>query len=369
MRFVPINSVKEGSYLAKTIFDDNDRILLKKGVRLTENLISRIKNNGIYSVYINDDFSDNEIEDIIKPELRIKAIKAVKETFKNFLNYNKYLDKRSFNAKEKEMIKQREKYIKTIGEISETIIDEVLSKKDIMINLVDIKSADNYTYQHSVNVAILSLVLGIELQLSKHELYDLCIGAMLHDLGKVLIPEEILNKPGKLDEDEFELIKNHTTKGYEYLKNSLDISAPARVIVLQHHERVNTEGYPNNLSGDKINKLAKIVAIADVYDALTSDRPYRRALPPNEALELIMGSGGTHFDYDMVKVFATKIVPYPIGTLVKLSSGNVAVVEEVYPDFPLRPKVKVITRKNENVYIDLMNQINITIEGVEYETP
>ncbi|EOD00486.1 HD-GYP domain-containing protein [Caldisalinibacter kiritimatiensis] len=373
MRFVPISAVKEESYLAKTLFDNNDRVLLKKGVKLTNSLINRIKNNGIYSIYINDDYSDNEIEDVIRPELKQKAVSAVRETFINFEKYNDYLNKKFANkAQEKQIIKQRQEYIKSIGDISKSIIDEILQKKDIMINLVDIKSADSYTYQHSVNVAVLSLILGIELQLNKFELYDLCVGAMLHDLGKVLIPEDILNKPGELTDEEFDVVKEHTVKGYEYLKNSLDISASARMIILQHHEKVNQEGYPNHLDGNKINKLAKIVAIADVYDALTSDRPYRKAMSPSEALELIMASGGTHFDYNMVKVFATKIIPYPVGTLVKLSNDAIAVVEKVHPDFPLRPVVKVLTRKDINgndIYIDLMQDISIVIENVQYEAP
>ncbi len=372
MRFVPINAVREGCYLAKTIYDDNGMILLNKGILLTQKLIERAKNVGIYSLYINDDYSDNEIEDVIKPELRQKSIKNLKEAFDNFQKYNTHLAKCINGPQQKNALKNREKYIASISEIAKEILEELLSKKNILINLVDIKSMDSYTYQHSVNVAILSIILGIELQLNRFELYDLCVGAILHDIGKIFIPPEIITKNDKLTDEEFSIIKKHPIRGYEYLKNCLDIPATARAIVLQHHEKINGEGYPNGFKNNHISKLSRIVAIADVYDALTSDRPYRSALSPNEAMEYIMGSGGTHFDYVMVKAFSKKIIPYPEGTLIKLSNNDTAIVEGVNIGYPLRPSVRIIDTENpmrKNIHIDLLTEISIVIQGVQHEPP
>lgn len=372
MRLVPINCVKEGAYLGKTLFDNDGRVLLREGVKLTAPLIKGIKNVHIFTVYINDEYSYNEIEDVINPELRQKSVKIVKEVFSHFektassqINNN--------NSKQKDLIKQQQGYLKAICELSMEIIEEITTQKDLLINLVDIKSMDNYTYQHCVNVAILSLVLGIRLKLTRQELYDLCVGALLHDIGKVFIQESILQKPGKLTPDEFAIIKEHTTKGYDYLKGySSDITAPARIIALQHHEKANGNGYPEKKTGDKINKLSRIVTICDVYDALTSDRPYRRAMSPNEAIEFIMASGGTQFDYQMVKVFAKTIIPYPEGTLVKLSTEDIAVVEKVNPNFALRPSVKVVkSNVPENIgsLFNLENKLDIVIAGIQYEIP
>ena len=373
MRFVPIGAVKEGAYLAKTIYDNDGRVLLKKGMPLTERLLKRIQNIDIYSIYINDEYSNNEIEDIIKPEIKQKAVSQIKKAFDNFHNYNLYLSKNSTSSSiDKDFLKSREKYLSSIKDLSKDILDQLLSKKDILINLVDIKSKDNYTYQHSVNVAILSIVLGIELQLSRTQLYDLCVGAMLHDVGKVFIPEDIINKNGPLTDSEFEIMKQHPLKGYEYLKSSIDISAPSRAIILQHHEKYNGEGYPKQFKKSEINTLAKVVAIADVYDALTSDRPYRRAASPNEAMEYIMGSGNTHFDYQMTKAFSTRIVPYPEGTLVRLSNNDIALVTKSNAYYPLRPQLKILWSEDsyrENTALDLMDEISVVIDTLQYEVP
>lgn len=371
MRLVPIECVKEGCYLAKTIFDDDGRALLKSGVMLTDSIINRIKSIQIYSLYIIDEYSDNEIEDIIKPELRQKSIKTIKETFSSVERFNQTFDhKMSSSQNLNTVIKEREKYFLDIYDIAEELLDEILSNKNVMVNLVDIKSMDNYTYQHSVNVAILSVILGMQLQLNKYDLLDLSVGALVHDIGKTFIPTDILMKPGPLTEKEFNIAKEHTTKGYDYLKNISDISSKARVISLQHHERVDGKGYPENRKGNEINNLARIVAIADVYDALTSDRPYRRALIPSEAIEYIMANSSTHFDYNMVRAFSRVIVPYPKGTLVKLSNGEIGVVENTLPNFPLRPNIKIIKseyKSREGKTISLIKNLSLVIKDIVYE--
>lgn len=371
MRLIPINCAREGQYLGKTIYDNNGRALLRGGVRLSSVYIKRIKELGIFTIYIDDEYVKNEIKDVIEPYFRQTAVQTVKHTFQSFDKINNNMGKNLSKAQEKDMLKQRDNYLKSIGQLAHDIIDQVLHQRDVMIELVDIKSLDNYTYQHSVNVAVLSLVLGLSLNLHRTELHSLCIGALLHDIGKIFVPSEIVQKPDNLTDQEFLLIKEHTTKGYEYLGcNSIDIPATARIIALQHHEKANGKGYPENRNINNINKLSKIVALADVYDALTSDRPYRAAMCPNEALEYIMANGGIQFDYEMVKKFARIIVPYPTGTLVKLSTGDIAVVEEANVNFPLRPKVRIVkSADNENIELDLEKNLHIVITGIQYEEP
>jgi HD-GYP domain-containing protein (c-di-GMP phosphodiesterase class II) len=365
MRLVPIECAKNGTFLAKTIFDNNGRLLLREGMALNDKYVRRIKELGIYSIYIKDEYSNVEIEDVIKPEIRQKSIKTLKDSF---ASVNQYIPASNENFSNTALNKSNE-YFDSIASITEEILEELTSKRNIMVNLVDIKSMDNYTYQHSVNVAVLSLVLGIQLQLNKRELYKLCTGALLHDIGKVFIPENILNKEEKLTLEEFEIIKSHSLKGYDYLKGNLDISPLSRVIVLQHHEKVDGTGYPDAKKDDEINKFARIVAIADVYDALTSDRPYRRAMCPNEAVEYILGSGQKHFDYNMTKAFLKCIVPYPEGTLVRLNNDDIGVVIKTYQNFALRPMVEII-KSNEETHIgkniDLMEKLDLVIKNVEY---
>lgn len=365
MRLIPIECVKDGCYLAKTIFDDDGRALLREGVKLTDSLLKRIKDIHVYSLYIVDEYSENEIEDVIKPELRQKAIKTIKETFSSVEKFTSLSENKLSNN----LIKQRENYFTSIYAIAEELIEEILSNKNIMVNLVDIKSMDSYTYQHSVNVAVLSLILGIQLQLNKFDLFDLCVGALIHDIGKTFIPKEILMKPASLTNAEFEIIKEHTEKGYQYLRGILAISSKARIVALQHHEKFDGTGYPEKRKGTEINFLARIVAIADVYDSLTSDRPYRRALSPNEAMEYIMANSNTHFDYNLVKAFSRAIIPYPKGTLVRLSNGEIGIVEDTLPNFPLRPTVKILKSDDESrngIIISLVESLSLVIQNVEY---
>ena len=364
MRLIPVNSVKEGSELGKTIFDTSGRVLLAKGIVLSSNLLKRVKDNGIMSVYINDEYSTNEIEDIIKPDLRQKAKKIVKDSFNNIFEIAGKNTMSPVKAK-----KLSDQYFENINSLVNIIVDEIHSQRDLLIKMVDIKTLDDYTYEHCVNVAILSLIIGIELKFNKDKLYDLAIGAILHDLGKTYIPKEILLKTSELNEDEFTLIKHHSYKGYEYLKENMNVSSVSRIIVLQHHEKVDGTGYPNGLTGDEINDCSKVVSVADIYDALTSDRPYRPAKSPNEALEFLMGGSGTYFDYEVVKAFIKRVVPYPEGTMVKLSNGQVGIIEEINPKFTLRPKIRIIKDKGKLVndkYIDLFEEKSVTIIGVQY---
>ena len=361
MRLVPLDCIRNGCFLGKTIYDSFRKPLFKKGVQLTPHLIKKIKDLNISFVFINDDFSKKEIEDVIKPELREKSINLVKEAFNN-------IEKTHLNSKHSINIKNKKDYFLSINNLAKELIDDILSNKNVLVNLVDIKSMDNYTYQHSVNVAVISLIIGLSINLSKSELINLCVGALLHDLGKIFIPKEILLKKGPLNKSEFDIMKNHPKKGYDYIKNINYIHPHAKQIVLQHHERVDALGYPKGLKSYEINILSKVVAIADVYDALTSDRPYRKGLCPNDAFEFILSKTGTLFDFEIVKIFSQIIVPYPKGTIVKLSNGDIAVVENTPPYFPLRPNLEIIESKNESSVgskVTLIKELSLVISSVQ----
>lgn len=372
MRLVPINCVKEGCYLAKTMYDLDGRILLAKGIKLTEKVVRKVAEIGIMSLYINDEYSDDEIEDTIKPELRQKAIKTMKDSFDSLLSISECVPGKLNKLQATEASRVKNECISKLSMVVEEIMNEVLEKKNALVNLVDIKSMDNYTYEHSVNVVVLSLMLGLELNYTKSKLHNLAIGAMLHDMGKVFVPKEVLLKSGKLTDAEFGLIKEHPSRGYEYLKSDEEISAMSKIIILQHHERIDGTGYPDGIDGSRIHEFSKIVSIADVYDALTSDRPYRMGLPPNEAIEYIMGSVDRYFDFDMINAFLRRIVPYPVGTMVKLSSGDVGVIKEINREYPLRPVVKIVWNPEAGFIDKLLNLMeinNIVIKGVEYKLP
>ncbi|MGL5151902.1 MAG: HD-GYP domain-containing protein [Clostridium sp.] len=367
MRLLPIECVKEGSPLGKTLYDNDGRVLLKQGAILTSSILKKIKSFKIFSIYIVDEYSDHEIEDIVKPELRQKSISLIKETF-TYIERLSSVDISTSTAR-LNALNKFENYFNSISGIAEDILEDILNNKDALVSLVDIKSMDNYTYQHSVNVAILSVILGISLKLSKSQLQELCLGALLHDMGKVLIPKELIIKPAKLSPEEFETIKLHPKRGYEYLGNQYDLKTTCKLIALQHHERVDGKGYPNGLIHTDIHQYSKIVSIADVYDALTSDRPYRRALCASDALEYIMANCGTLFDYSLVTAFANAIVPFPCGTIVQLSNNDVGIVEKTLPGFPLRPVLKILKSTNTdliNKEFSLVEHLSIVITKVIY---
>ncbi|OOM74727.1 cyclic di-GMP phosphodiesterase response regulator RpfG [Clostridium puniceum] len=368
MRLIPIECIRENSLLGKNIYTSDGRCLLKAGVVLTDVMLKRIKELQIFSLYIIDEYSSYEIEDIIKPELRQKSISVIKETFSDIQRISSVhnFEKRSIN----QYSKQEKKYFKSINTIAEELLESVLSNKNVLLSLVDIKSMDNYTYSHCVNVAVISIVLGISLNLPKRDLTYLCIGALIHDIGKSFIPTEVLQKPDNLTLEEFEIIKKHPKRGYDFLGNFFNLSSHIKLIVLQHHERFDGLGYPNGLLGDEISYLTKIVTIADVYDALTSDRPYKRAMCPSDALEYLMSNSGTRFDYDMINVFCKIVIPFPQGTIVSLSNGDVGIVEETFPNFPLRPIVKIVKsdrKSNIGSKVNLIDTLSVVISKVQYE--
>ncbi|PRR83257.1 HD-GYP domain-containing protein [Clostridium vincentii] len=366
MRIIPIECIRDGSFLGKTIYDNSGRVLLKTGAELTDTILNKIKELQILSLYILDEYSDGEVDDIIKPELRQKTISILKATFANINRFNSINNTAVTNIK---VTKQDSKYFDAIASVSEELLENILSNKNILVNLVDIKSMDNYTYQHCVNVAILSLIMGIGLRLHKRDLLNLCVGALVHDVGKVFVPKEITNKNGPLTSNEYALMKKHPKKGYDYLSKYYQLNSVCKIITLQHHERIDGCGYPEALKEDKINYLSKIVSIADVYDALTSDRSYRRAMCASDALEYIMANVGTMFDYKMVTIFTKLIVPFPFGTIVRLSNGDIGIVQETPISYPLRPTIKIVKSLNhesEGNCVSLVKELSLVISNIEY---
>lgn len=355
MRFVPAFCLREGMVLGDNLYNNYGELMLAGGTVLTKeyvNAIQRLQYNG---VYIEDDISkDVHILNIISDNVRAKTVKGIKDVFIHF---------------EKGDSKAAKTNMKKVKQQVENIVDEIFANRHLMVNMVDMKVFDDYTYYHSVNVAVLSIVLGVALKMDRNELCNLGFGALLHDIGKVFINREILNKKGKLTPAEFEEIKTHSLLGCNHVKKGYGVTASAYMGILDHHERYDGGGYPNNLKGQDISWFGRIISIADVYDALTSDRPYRKALLPSDAMEYIMASNNTQFDPKVVEVFVRKIAPYPIGTCVKLSNGLTGIVVENYESFSMRPRIRVFMDNDRDVEpyeIDLTDKsmLNVTIVKV-----
>jgi HD-GYP domain-containing protein (c-di-GMP phosphodiesterase class II) len=352
MRFIPSSCLMPGMITSKDLYGYNNELMLSKNHVLSETEIHRINHLELQGIYISDELSrDIDVKSVINSKLRNNTIKAIKNIYMQVEDGNISVNASSMSR---------------LRDMVNDIIDEITINKNAIINMLDLKTFDDYTYNHSVNVAVISIVFGVSMGFSKTKLYELGLGALLHDIGKVFVPIEILEKKRKLTEDEFRQISEHSLKGSNYLREKWVIPIESNIAVLNHHERYNGTGYPYQLRGDKISELGKILAVADVFDALTSNRAYRDAFLPSDAMEYIMGGSGTFFDPKIVSVFAKKVVPYPAGTSVILSNGLKGLVVENYMSYCMRPKVKIISNQTD-YYLDLCNDrklLNVTIVGI-----
>jgi putative nucleotidyltransferase with HDIG domain len=217
----------------------------------------------------------------------------------------------------------------------------VVRNPSALISLTRLKTKDDYTYMHSVAVCALMIALGRKMGVDEDTVKSLGMAGLLHDVGKMVIPDLILNKSGKLTEEEFGLIKSHPERGWEMLKESEDVDDIARDVCLHHHERVDGTGYPEKLTGDNLSLFAKMGAVCDVYDAITSNRSYKDGWSPAESIRKMASWKNGHFDEKVFNAFVSTVGIYPAGTLIKLSSGRLGVVTDQSNQGLLKPIVKV----------------------------
>lgn len=336
MRFVLVRNLKEGMSLATDLTDHQGRTIIGAGAVLTENYIEKIVKFGISGVYISDEISEDIcIEPVITPKLRNAGMQSIANQ-----DYE------------------------SCAQVARDIVQEIISKKNLSLDMSDMRSFDNYTYAHSVNVGILSCVIGMELNLSEEELENLVLAGLLHDIGKLDIPEEIVHKPARLTSDEYAVMQRHPELSYFKLLNKPDIPGSVKMAVLLHHENIDGSGYPNGISGNEIPLYARILHVADVYDGLTSTKIYQKGYSPNEAVEYLMGAGGIMFDPDIVLRFKEVIPLYPKGSEISLSNGMQGIVIENSREHNLRPIIRLLENGSKVDLLDRKNA-NLTISSWE----
>lgn len=321
MRRVNLIFLKPGMIVGRSIYSSYGQVLLREGTALTERYIHRLRLLGIPCVYIKDSkLGLPPVIDVISEETRINAIAKVRNMFEDSNGMGLML-----------------KHTDSIA-IVQDILAELLANKNTVVNLSDIRLDDDYLFAHSVNTCVLALLTGISLGYGRDRLHTLGLGALFHDAGKMLLPKTILNKPGHLNSEEYTVVKLHPEHGYALLKDL----PTAREIAYKHHERYDGSGYPRGINGHELDDLSQITGMADVFDALTSNRQYRNAFPPREAYEFLAAGGNKLFSVELVQAFLKNVAAYPCGEVVELSDGSAAIVLETQYGFPLHPKVRLI---------------------------
>lgn len=347
--------------LGKSIITADGRVLLQAGTLMRESFIDPLLAHGVASVYIVNELApDVEPADVVSDEvrahLRAEMKQAMSEIDRAFAEASK-LGIRHFQAS------FRTERLKNMVDL---VVGELMANPKATVSLQDIRTADEYTLGHSVNVCILTTLLGVELGYTSQELRELAFGALLHDIGKTAVPPEILNKPGKLTPEETEIMNQHTTMGWMMLKDQREISYTSAIVALQHHERWTGGGYPMNLSGNQIYKFARVCAVADCYDAMTADRVYRKGLTPAVALDTLSGPMHGFFEPRNLIAFLNCIAPWPVGSVVEITGGQKAVVISAERGRADRPLVRVVLepdggRVAQPFELDLSRERNIEI--------
>lgn len=310
------NELEVGYILDEDIYE-NRVLLLSKGQVITDHIKELLKSRKTVKIihhipdealYIDEDLSDDRIVRL-NEQVKTRIIEDVTKLFDDLeSNSNASLAQ----------------------DISDTIVNDVLRKDGVGLNLDALKISDEYTFKHSVDVAVAGIILGKYLGLGEESLRDIGTAGVLHDIGKIRIPNEILNKNGRLTDEEFTVIKNHPVYGYQLLVDNKEISEPIRRVVLYHHEHFDGSGYPSKLKGNQIPLYARILTVVDVFDALVTERPYHKAYSVGDTLEL-MYTMTAQFDIGIFQAFLKSLVVYPIGSMVELSNGvKVQVIKVIH---------------------------------------
>jgi HD-GYP domain-containing protein (c-di-GMP phosphodiesterase class II) len=347
MRLVATRRLEGGSVLARDVVTGRHGSvpLLRRGTKIDPRYIQALERAGINAVYVEDAVSEG-----------IVATPALTEETRN--EATRVLERALSSARRHPdgSASLPESAVAELTNVARLIATEISTCDDAIYALQDLAAADAYTMQHSIDVTAIGLLVGRRLfrdsgwidyrgsrrfEKVDERVVQLGLGLILHDVGKLTVPQEVLTKNGPLDDIEWELVKRHPMAGLDMLASSSNLSAVARTVIRSHHERWDGSGYPDGLVGNAIHQYARIAAVADVYDAVTSERPYSKARPPHVGWEVIVGGGGKLFEDEVVDAFRRVVAPYPPGAEIVLDDGSRGVVVSVDAQMPEQPRVRV----------------------------
>jgi HD-GYP domain-containing protein (c-di-GMP phosphodiesterase class II) len=263
------------------------------------------------------------VEDFLPPTLRAEAIGLMNEVYQDFVN------KPEINPE-------------PIRDLASRLVNEIILTRKNLFQFVDLRTPGNYLTAHVVNVTVLAVLIGLKMEYTATKLQELAIGTLLMDIGAMLAPAAILQKNSKLTDDEMAQVRRHPEAGMEGIRDKLgSLPAVVRQVAYQHHESFDGKGYPRGFRGEAIHEYARIAGVADMLDALVSDRPFRHYYLPHEAVAILNALSSRLLDPMIVRALITRAAPYPLGTLVQVDSGEIGEVESVNPDNPSRPMIRL----------------------------
>ncbi len=360
MQKVTADKVQPGMTLGKTLYNERGDVLLTRGVKLTAQYIEALKEHGYFSIYVQDGVADDvEPAEVLSDKLRTMTYKHLRDLFAMIESISDVQDE----SEQKELLIQfaeaaKPQFSALYKDVQQIVED--IGAAETLSGIVTLQSHDTYTYEHSLEVTIAAVMLGHRLFLPVPDLHQLALGALCHDIGKIVVPKAILGKPSHLSSEEFVLVQRHPQAGYETVQHLMGPSdIIARHVVRQHHERQDGTGYPRGLKGSNrfssgkqafgqglILPAAEIAAVADVYAALASDRPYRQAMAPAEIVTTLQSMAGSHLNREIVTRFLTVLPTYPVSTEVVIISpklqGYRGKVTDVHPAHLNRPTVRIL---------------------------
>ncbi|MGI6776730.1 MAG: HD-GYP domain-containing protein [Acetivibrionales bacterium] len=349
MKKVTVSELKPGMKLAGDIYSSDGKLLLLSDAIIRKHHIKKLQLFDIDYVFVYDDILAPAI-DLRETKVYSDAYNTVKSVLTSVIGGNE-LD------------------VPAVRETVNEIVSQVMDNEEVFMQLNGIRDMDNYTFMHSVDVCIFSVIIGKNMQLQKQELLDLATASLLHDIGKCKIPPEILFKPKQLTEEEFEIVKLHTLYGYEILTKTDGINERIACTAYQHHEKWDGTGYPCSLKGLEIDLFARIVSVADIYDAITSERIYKTRNMPYEGASYIINKSGIYVDPDIAKLFIKNIAVYPKGSIVLLNTGEIGNIVGINKNMSIKPKIQVIAHKDgppvyEPYILDLTQEQDVFIVDV-----
>lgn len=361
MLIVPVGNLREGMQLADDVTSTDAvklEVILEKGIFLSSGMIDMLKAEGIKTVNIVGG-GISEVKTYVGKK-SVEKPKVNENISRALTDLNMIFD---CNEEIREISKAA---VEKVDNIADNIIQDFADNSDFLANqMIALQNYDDYTYKHCLRVSMLAASVCTELEMTKDEIKETVISGLLHDIGKSNIDHDIIIKPGKLTKEEFDAVKKHPLIGYNILKASSDYSSNILSGVLFHQEKYDGTGYPTGIAGEKIPLVARILTVCDVFDALTSNRPYRVPWSVAETEEYILGGSGTHFDLKVAQAFLRAFNPYPIGTMLELSDGRHGVVIKDNQNV-LRPVVRIMG-KFSGEEIDLMNDfrfLTLTVKGL-----